>query len=192
MKHIFYVSNLLNCIKTLKEFNFEIIGAFTEHAKDVGNKLEMAILLWCFSFRGKGLSKDSLDACDIHVNLIKNDKINSLNVSVAMGIAANEVIGIKKFFKLNVKAKNTKKFNQKLSGIGLHSGEQVNIELMPSEPDTGIRFLRTDLQEDLEIPATLEGLDLLLYQLLWVQEQIKSQPLNIYFQQLQLGVLITA
>ena len=25
---------------------------------------------------------------------------------------------------------------------------------MPSEPDTGIRFLRTDLQEDLEIPAT--------------------------------------
>ena len=37
----------------------------------------------------------------------------------------------------------------KASGIGLHSGEQVNIELMPSEPDTGIRFLRTDLQEDL-------------------------------------------
>ena len=42
----------------------------------------------------------------------------------------------------------------KASGIGLHSGEQVNIELMPSEPDTGSRFLRTDLQEDLEIPAT--------------------------------------
>ena len=42
----------------------------------------------------------------------------------------------------------------KASGIGLHSGEQVNIELIPSEPDTGIRFLRTDLQEDLEIPAT--------------------------------------
>jgi len=42
----------------------------------------------------------------------------------------------------------------KASGIGLHSGEQVNIELMPSEPDTGIRFLRTDLREDLEIPAT--------------------------------------
>ena len=82
---------------------------------------------------------------------------------------------------------------KKLSGIGLHSGEQVNIELMPSEPDTGIRFLRTDLQEDLEIPATLlEKLDLLLYQLLWVQEQIKSQPLNIYFQQLQAWVLITA
>ena len=44
--------------------------------------------------------------------------------------------------------------NSIASGIGLHSGEQVNIELMPSEPDTGIRFLRTDLQEDLEIPAT--------------------------------------
>lgn len=42
----------------------------------------------------------------------------------------------------------------KASGIGLHSGKQVNIQLMPSEPDTGIRFLRTDLQEDLEIPAT--------------------------------------
>ena len=78
----------------------------------VCNKLEMAILLWCFSLEEK-VFEQRLDACDIHVNLIKNDKINSLNVSVAMGIAANEVIGIKKkFFKLNVKAKNTKKFNR--------------------------------------------------------------------------------
>ena len=30
-------------------------------------------------------------------------------------------------------------------GIGLHSGREVSIELMPAEPDSGIVFLRTDL-----------------------------------------------
>ena len=95
--NIFYVSNLLNCIKTLKVFNFEIIG-FTEHAKDGLQQIRDGNSALVFGSEEKGIRAKTLEACDIHVNLIKNDKINSLNVSVAMGIAANEVIGIKKSF----------------------------------------------------------------------------------------------
>lgn len=42
----------------------------------------------------------------------------------------------------------------KASGIGLHSGKQVNIELHPADANTGIRFVRTDLEPHLEIHAT--------------------------------------
>ena len=33
-----------------------------------------------------------------------------------------------------------------LSGVGLHSGEKVNIKLIPQSPNTGIYFKRTDLR----------------------------------------------
>ena len=33
-----------------------------------------------------------------------------------------------------------------LSGVGLHSGEKVNIKLIPQSPNTGIYFRRTDLK----------------------------------------------
>ena len=42
----------------------------------------------------------------------------------------------------------------KASGIGLHSGKQVNIELHPADANTGIRFVRTDLEPQLEIHAS--------------------------------------
>jgi len=38
------------------------------------------------------------------------------------------------------------------TGIGLHSGARVAMTLAPAEPDTGIRFVRTDLA-DAEVPA---------------------------------------
>lgn len=41
------------------------------------------------------------------------------------------------------------------SGLGLHSGVQVNIRLVPAPPDTGFVFLRTDLG-GFEIPASAE------------------------------------
>jgi UDP-3-O-[3-hydroxymyristoyl] N-acetylglucosamine deacetylase len=34
--------------------------------------------------------------------------------------------------------------NLKLSGVGLHSGEVSNINLIPSDEDTGIRFIRNN------------------------------------------------
>ena len=39
-------------------------------------------------------------------------------------------------------------------GIGLHSGNKVNLTLKPAPADFGIRFRRTDLGAD--IPATVQ------------------------------------
>ena len=39
------------------------------------------------------------------------------------------------------------------SGIGLHSGKNVNMCMLPAEVDTGIVFIRTDLPDKTEIPA---------------------------------------
>src|SRR5947199_10747177 len=42
-------------------------------------------------------------------------------------------------------------------GIGLHSGNKVNLSLKPAVTDFGIRFRRTDLG-DHEVPATVQHL----------------------------------
>ena len=38
-------------------------------------------------------------------------------------------------------------------GVGLHTGEMVNIVLRPAQPDTGIVFRRIDLPSPVDIPA---------------------------------------
>jgi len=38
-------------------------------------------------------------------------------------------------------------------GVGLHTGQQVNIALRPAQPDTGITFSRVDLAPPVDIPA---------------------------------------
>ena len=41
-----------------------------------------------------------------------------------------------------------------IKGIGLHSGKEVTLRILPAEPNTGIQFKRTDLQsDDLVIPS---------------------------------------
>ena len=50
-------------------------------------------------------------------------------------------------------------------GIGLHSGREVSIELMPAEPDSGIVFLRTDLEGNPEIKASAENVSVFGYTL---------------------------
>ena len=42
-----------------------------------------------------------------------------------------------------------------MSGIGLHTGVEVNLELRPAPENTGYIFVRTDL-DDFEIPASVE------------------------------------
>src|SRR6516162_1888932 len=42
-------------------------------------------------------------------------------------------------------------------GIGLHSGNKVNLTLKPAGPDFGIRFRRTDLGNH-EVPASIQHL----------------------------------
>ena len=39
------------------------------------------------------------------------------------------------------------------SGIGLHSGKMCNVKLLPAAPDSGITFIRKDLQTNNIIPA---------------------------------------
>src|SRR5688500_9808013 len=41
------------------------------------------------------------------------------------------------------------------AGIGLHSGNKVNLSLKPAPADTGVRFRRSDLG-DLEVAATVK------------------------------------
>lgn len=42
------------------------------------------------------------------------------------------------------------------TGVGLHSGESVELTLRPAAPDTGIVFRRVDLPEPVQIPADAE------------------------------------
>ena len=41
----------------------------------------------------------------------------------------------------------------RLDGVGLHSGEQIEMILNPAPEDSGIKFIRTDLNPPVEIPA---------------------------------------
>ena len=45
--------------------------------------------------------------------------------------------------------------NIEISGIGLHTGVEVNLTLKPAPPNTGYIFVRTDL-DNFEIPASVE------------------------------------
>jgi len=43
------------------------------------------------------------------------------------------------------------------TGVGLNSGEQVTIKIRPAQPNTGITFVRTDLQGNPEVPGRIEN-----------------------------------
>ncbi|MFZ5434260.1 MAG: bifunctional UDP-3-O-[3-hydroxymyristoyl] N-acetylglucosamine deacetylase/3-hydroxyacyl-ACP dehydratase [Calditrichota bacterium] len=43
-----------------------------------------------------------------------------------------------------------------LSGIGLHTGHTTHLTFLPAEPNSGIRFRRTDVESRIEIPALVD------------------------------------
>ena len=45
----------------------------------------------------------------------------------------------------------------KAVGIGLHTGKNINMELIPSDINTGINFIRKDVNEKIVIPAIAEN-----------------------------------
>ncbi len=49
----------------------------------------------------------------------------------------------------------TLKQETSLSGIGLHTGKRVTLTLKPARANTGIQFIRTDLDKPIEIPANV-------------------------------------
>jgi UDP-3-O-[3-hydroxymyristoyl] N-acetylglucosamine deacetylase len=54
-------------------------------------------------------------------------------------------------------AQRTLKSLTRAVGVGLHSGQRVELTLRPAAPDTGIVFRRVDLPEPVEIPVRAEA-----------------------------------
>jgi UDP-3-O-[3-hydroxymyristoyl] N-acetylglucosamine deacetylase len=54
-------------------------------------------------------------------------------------------------------AQRTLKTLTKAVGVGLHSGQRVELTLRPAAPDTGIVFRRIDLDEPVDIPVNAEA-----------------------------------
>jgi UDP-3-O-[3-hydroxymyristoyl] N-acetylglucosamine deacetylase len=54
-------------------------------------------------------------------------------------------------------AQRTLKSLTKAVGVGLHSGQRVELTLRPAAPDTGIVFRRVDLPEPVDIPVNAES-----------------------------------
>ena len=54
-------------------------------------------------------------------------------------------------------AQRTLKSLTKAVGVGLHSGQRVELTLRPAAPDTGIVFRRVDLPEPVEIAVNTQA-----------------------------------
>ena len=87
---VYMVSNLINCIKALQDFGIEIIG-LSEHSDQTIDQLSFSGAALILGSEEKGIREKTLLNCDYKINLVRNDKINSLNVAVAAGIALSEI-----------------------------------------------------------------------------------------------------
>ena len=54
-------------------------------------------------------------------------------------------------------AQRTLKTLTRAVGVGLHSGQRVELTLRPAQPDTGIVFRRVDLPEPVDIPVSTQA-----------------------------------
>jgi len=59
---------------------------------------------------------------------------------------------------LDVRPQRTIGAVREVAGRGLHFGELVRMRIVPASPDSGIVFVRADMPEAPEIPATLDSL----------------------------------
>ena len=87
----FYVSNLVNCIKHLKESNINVFG-LSEHAKNQYTDCDFvdssALVMGSEEL---GIRKKTEENCDFLIKLSNNKNFKSFNVSVATGIILSEV-----------------------------------------------------------------------------------------------------
>ena len=87
----FYVSNLINCIKYLKESNINIYG-LSEHAENQhtdNNFIDSSAVI--MGSEEQGIRKKTQENCDYLIKLSNNKNFKSFNVSVATGIILSEV-----------------------------------------------------------------------------------------------------
>jgi len=90
--NIFHVTNLINCIKFLKDNNFHIFG-LSEHSNKIYYKEDFcgpSVLI--MGSEETGIREKTLEACDSVVALSSSKNFKSLNVSVATGVILNEAI----------------------------------------------------------------------------------------------------
>lgn len=66
-------------------------------------------------------------------------------------------MGLRVLFNDGVLQQQTLNRPAEFSGIGLHSGNRVNMSFLPAAPNTGIRFRRVDLEGKPEIEARVEN-----------------------------------
>ncbi|HEY1789642.1 MAG TPA: UDP-3-O-acyl-N-acetylglucosamine deacetylase, partial [Verrucomicrobiae bacterium] len=64
---------------------------------------------------------------------------------------------IRLLFNLSVLNQQTLNRPVEFSGIGLHSGNRVNMTILPAPANTGVRFRRIDLEGRPEIEARVEN-----------------------------------
>ena len=87
---IFHVTNLVNCLKYLKNANVNIYG-LSEHAKQSHTECDFnnasAIIMGA---EESGVREKTLEKCDYKINLSGNKLFKSFNVSVATGIILSE------------------------------------------------------------------------------------------------------
>ena len=60
------------------------------------------------------------------------------------------------------------------TGIGLHTGIKVHMDLLPAEVNSGIRFIRTDIDPFREIPALAENVGETSMSTTLVKDDIKA------------------
>ena len=89
---IFHVTNLVNCIKYLKENGIQILG-LSEHSGEVHYEEDLrqptALIM---GSEETGVRQKTLEICDSVISLSGNPYFKSLNVSVATGIILNEAV----------------------------------------------------------------------------------------------------
>ena len=73
----------------------------------------------------------------------------------APGELANRLAGL--YQQCRVSNQQTLRQAVSYSGVGLHSGNRVNMTFLPAQPNTGIRFRRIDLDGRPEIEARIEN-----------------------------------
>ena len=90
--NIFYVSNLINCLKHLQDENIKVFG-LSEHAdmsyQNCNFENSTAIVMGSEEF---GIRKKTAEKCDLLINLSDNRNFKSFNVAVATGIILSEVV----------------------------------------------------------------------------------------------------
>ena len=87
----FFVSNLINCLKYLKESNITIFG-LSEHANKnyIGCDFRISSA-FVMGSEELGIRKKTSENCDTLISLNNNKNFKSFNVSVATGIILSEV-----------------------------------------------------------------------------------------------------